>query len=73
MRKPRGVQIRANRLIGPGKCLVGTDECRQGERSYSALQRPLRSLVDLVHSPRRRRERGGVPFGLRPHSIPLAF
>ena len=23
MRKPRGVQIRANRLIGPGKCLAG--------------------------------------------------
>ena len=28
--------------------------------------------MDLVHSPRRRRERGGAPFGLRPHSVPLA-
>ncbi len=25
------------------------------------------------HSPRRRRERAGAPFGLRPHSVPLAF
>ena len=40
MRKPRGVQIRANRLIGPGKCLVGTiDECPpRGE----VVQRPTR-------------------------------
>ena len=40
MRKPRGVQIRANRLIGPGKCLVGTiDECPpRGEVVQRALQ-----------------------------------
>ena len=75
MRKPRGGQIRANRLIGPRKVLGEGDRRvpAKGERSYSALQRPLSSLVDLVHSPRRQRERGGAPFGLRPHSVPLAF
>ena len=44
MRKPRGVQIRANRLIGPGKCLVGTiDECPpRGE----VVQRPTEAAQD---------------------------
>ena len=74
MRKPRGGQIRKSADWDPGKCLVrAIDECPPRERSYSALQRPLSSLVDLVHSPRRQRERGGAPFGLRPHSVPLAF
>ena len=43
MRKPRGVQIRANRLIGPGKCLVGTiDECPpRGE----VVQRPTEAAA----------------------------
>ena len=66
-----GGQIRANRLIG-GKCGEGDRRVPAKERSYSALQRPLSSLVDLVHSPRRQRERGGAPFGLRPH-VPLAL
>ena len=74
MRKPRGVQIRANRLIGPGKCLVGTiDECPpRGE----VVQRPTEAAQEPRGSgplPRRRRERGGAPFGLRPHSVPLVF
>ena len=44
MRKPRGVQIRANRLIGPGKCLVGTiDECPpRGE----VVQRPTEAAQE---------------------------
>ena len=75
MRKPRGGQIRANRLIGPRKVLG------EGDRRVPAKGRgrtaPYRgrsaALVDLVHSPRRQRERGGAPFGLRPHSVPLAF
>ena len=40
MRKPRGVQIRANRLIGPGKCLVGTiDELPAKGRGRTAPYR----------------------------------
>ncbi len=27
----------------------------------------------MGHSPAHRRERGGAPFGLRPHSVPLVF
>ena len=75
MRKTGGGQIRANRLIGPPEVLAGDDRrvARQGERSYSSLRRPLRILVDLVHSPGHRRERGGAPFGLRSHSVPFAF
>ena len=75
MRKPRGGQILANRVIGPREVLGGGDRRvpAKGKRSYRAAQRSLRSLVDLVHSPAHRRERGGVPFGLRPYSVPLAF
>ena len=47
MRKPRGVQIRANRLIGPGKCLVGTiDECPpRGEVAATEVQRPTEAAA----------------------------
>ena len=59
MRKPRGVQIRANRLIGPGKCLVGTiDECPpRGEvvqRPTEAAQEP-RGSGPLPSTPARAR------------------
>ena len=59
MRKPRGVQIRANRLIGPGKCLVGTiDECPpRGEvvqRPTEAAQEP-RGSGPLPSTPSRAR------------------
>ena len=53
-----GVQIRANRLIGPGKCLVGTDECPpRGEvvqRPTEAAQEP-RGSGPLPSTPARAR------------------
>ena len=59
MRKPRGVQIRANRLIGPGKCLVGTiDECpprgEVAQRPTEAAQEP-RGSGPLPSTPARAR------------------
>ena len=55
------------KLLGEGQIgkSAQIDECLQGERSYSALQRPLRSLVDLVHSP----DAGGARGKLRPPRI----